>query len=257
MPFRVATVLVVFALAGAACGDSNKPPPPPPSTAPTTTEPATTTTAEIVTVPGRPRPTTTLATEILGGQARIAGTVVGPSGPVTTATVRVERLVGTEVTTTDLTATNGAFNLPSIRGGHYRVRAWNRPDLVQLEPEVFFLAADETKTLELRMIKVADVSVETTIEPNPPPPNDVFTATVFVYAGSVNEEGILHAIPRTSLPVVLAVGSGLQLESPSTATTDAGGRASFRLRCVTAGPHPADLIVANLRISLGLPPCPG
>ncbi len=256
-PRRALLLLAVLTLLATGCRDSE--PAPPPSTLPpetTTTVPATTTTV-IVTVPGRPRMTTTIPVQVQGGGASISGTVTGPQGLVERATVRVERLVGSEVATTDLNATSGRFAINNVFGGHYRLRAWNEPDLVQLEPEVFFLAADEVKTLDLKVIRVSDLSVETTTDPNPPPANDVFTATVFIYAGTVRDEGLLQAIPRASLPVLLMPGPGLTLQSPSTATTDGGGRAAFRLRCTAAGASTADLIVANTPVRLDLPPCPG
>jgi hypothetical protein len=254
---RFRLVLLLLAFLAAACSDPEPAPPPttlPPET--TTTVPATTTTV-LVTVPGRPRVTTTIPVQVQGGGASISGTVSGPQGLVGSATVRVERFVGSEVATTDLSATGGRFSINNVFGGHYRVRAWNRPDLVQVEPEVFFLAADEVKTVDLKVIRVSELSVETTTDPNPPPANEIFTATVFIYAGTVSDEGLLQAIPRASLPVLLIPGPGLSLHSSSTATTDGSGRAAFRLRCGAAGDRTADLVVANQRIRLALPACPG
>ena len=259
MPLRhpaILALLAVLAVPATGCTKSKTAaPPPPPATS--TTAPATTTTTELVTVPGRPRATTTVATDILGGGATISGTVSGPQGPVMTAVVHVERLVGSNVATMDVVATGGVFNVTGVRGGHYRVRAWNRPDLVQLEPETFFLAADEQKSLDLHVIKVGDLNLETTVDPNPPPGGAPFTATVFVYAATVSDQGAVQAIPRPSLPVLLVVGSGLQLQSPASAVTDTGGRAAYRLQCTAGGRQGADLITANTRLPLDLPACPG
>src|SRR5437763_11830013 len=84
------------------------------STLPTSTLPPTT-------ALGRPRTTTTVSADIVGGQARIQGTVQGPQGPVQGATVRVERIVGSQTAATDLsTEPGGGFNLGDIRGGIYR-----------------------------------------------------------------------------------------------------------------------------------------
>ena len=132
-----------------------------------------------------------------------------------------------------------------------------RPDLLEPEPETFFLAADENKTIDLKVVRVADLNLETTVDPNPPPASDPFTAVVFVYAGSVSDQGTLLAIPRASLPVLLTVGTGLQIQGAPMSVTDANGRVAYRLRCLAAGQQGADLILANVRMSLGLPPCPG
>src|SRR5947209_8743754 len=187
MPLRHVVLLVVMLAMAGGCTSSKTKTPPTTVALPTTVEDTTTT--ALVTVPGRPRPTTTLPTDILGGQARISGTVSGPQGLVTTATVRVERLVGSQVATMDVVATAGMFSLTNVNGGHYRVRAWNRPDLLQPEPETFFLAADENKTIDLKVVRVADLNLETTVDPDPPPASDPFTAVVFVYAGSVSDQG--------------------------------------------------------------------
>ena len=255
MPLRHVVLLVVMLAVAGGC-TSSKTKPPPTTVATSTTVEETTTTTALVTVPGRPRPTTTLPTDILGGQARISGTVSGPQGLVTTATVRVERLVGSHVATMDVVATGGMFSLSNVNGGHYRVRAWNRPDLLEPDPETFFLAADENKTIDLKVVRVADLNLQTTVDPNPPPASDPFTAVVFVYAVSVSDQGTLLATPRASLPVLLTVGSGLQIQGAPMSVTDASGKVAYRLRCLAAGPQGADLILANVRMSLGLPPCP-
>jgi hypothetical protein len=257
MPLRHPAIfasLVVLAVLGSGCTKTKTAAPPPTTT--TTTEPATTTT-DVITVPGRPRTTTTVATDILGGAATISGTVSGPQGRVTTAIVRVERLVGSNVATMDVVATSGVFNLTGVRGGRYRIRAWNRPDLVELDPQTFFLAADEQKSIDLQVTRVRDLNVETTVDPNPPTGGDPFTVTLFVYAATVSDQGVVQAIPRPSLPVLLVVGSGLQPQTAAFATTDPGGRVTYRLRCTAAGRQGADLVAANTRVPLDLPPCPG
>jgi hypothetical protein len=207
--------------------------------------------------PSPPRTTTTLPLDLAPGSARISGTVVGPQGPVAGATVRVERLLGTQVASTDVGAGSGSFNLPGIRGGRYRVRAWKTPDLVQTEPEVFFLAADEVKTIELRVTPVSDISVQATVEPDALPRDEPFTINVFVYAGVVGDQGTVQAYARANVPVQIVLGPGLGLQSPDRATTDSGGNATFRAVCRQPGQQTADVIVGpSARLPLGLPACP-
>jgi hypothetical protein len=257
---RVRIVALVLLLA-AACSNS-------PSTAPTVpttavedsvapAPPAPTTPTTFTTVPGRPRTTLAEPVEILGGGARIGGNVIGPQGNVVGATVRVERLINDQVATMDLSASSGSFTLAGVRGGAYRVRAWKQPDLLLLEPEVFFLAADETKTLDLRVDKVSDVNIRTTLDPATPPAQDPYSVTVLLFAGAVGNDGTLQAIPRPQTPTQLVVGMGLTVVGSDRATTDSGGRARFQVRCLTGGPVTADLLVSTFRLGLGLPNCPG
>lgn len=257
---RLPVVALVLVLAAtAACSKSFSPPPTVPTTAAVedTLAPAPSTTpTTFTTIPGRPRTTLAEPTEMLGGAARIAGNVIGPQGNVVGATVRVERLINDQVATMDLNAFNGSFSLGGIRGGAYRVRAWKLPDLFLPEPEVFFLAADEVKTLDLRVNKVSDVNIRTTLDPAMPPAQDPYTVTVLLYAGAVSNDGALQAIPRGATPVQILVGPGLTVVGSDRATTDSAGRARFQVRCLAAGAVSGDLLVSTFRLSLGLPNCP-
>jgi hypothetical protein len=123
---------------------------------------------------------------------------------------------------------------------------------------VFFLAADENKSLDLRVVKVGDVNVQTTVDPAPLPPEDPFTIVLLVYAGSVSDQGALQAIPRPSVQLQIVLGAGLALQGADRTLTDSGGRASFHARCVGRGQQGADVVVAAAtRLPLTLPPCPG
>ena len=225
--------------------------PPPVTEAPTTSAAPTT----ITTVAGPPRATTTIPLDISPGDARITGTVVGPQGPVPGATVRLERLVGPEPATVEANAPSGSFTFASIRGGRYRISAWRAPDLLQTQPDAFFLAADETKTIDLRVTTIGDLNAQATVEPNPPPADEPFSITVFVFAGSVSDQGVLQASPRPGQEVQIALGPSLGLASADRAVTDGGGRATFRARCRASGPAAADLVVVTARLPLALPAC--
>lgn len=212
----------------------------------------------VTTAPGRPRTTTTTEpVELLGGGARIFGNVLGPQGLATGAVVRVERLVGSEEAVLDVGAGTGGYNVQSLKGGRYRVRAWRAPDMILLEPEVFFLAADEQKNLDLRLTRVSEVNVRPSTDPDRLPAQEPFTLTLFLYAGSVTADGILEAIPRANETMQLAPGPGLALVSSDRATTDGGGRAVFRLRCLSAGSVSADVVFSVGRFPVALPNCPG
>lgn len=257
MRLRVVVLAVVGALVASGCsggGDQSAPSTTSAETVPETV--ASTTTRPTTTLPGRPRTTTTVPVELGPGAARITGTVVGPEGPVNDASVRIERLVGAQVAVANLTAFSGSFNLPSIRGGTYRVRAWKQPDLVLVAPEAFFLGSDEVKTLELRLTRVGDLSVQTTWEPNPPPPSEPFTVNVLVYTGSVTDQGVVLATARPGQPVTIFPGNGLALAGAERGTTDGSGKIGFRVRCTAAGPPTAEVLVNATRLPLALPSCP-
>jgi hypothetical protein len=220
-------------------------------TIPPTSAPVTVTTA-----PGRPRPTTPPEpADVTGGAARIAGVVVGPQGNVADARVRFERFVGDEVGTSSVNAPNGQFTLVGVRGGQYRVHAWKAPDLILLEPEAFFLAADETKTLELRLTRLAEVNVRASTTPERLPPEEPFSINVFLFASVVSEQGVLQAIPRSNEQLQVVVRSGVGLSGTDRTTTDGGGNATVRARCLAAGPASVDVLVSTLRFTIQLPDC--
>ena len=256
--FRKAAAAVLLLLAIACSGNKSPSPTTVATTVPADTFPPTSAAPPTTfsTIPGRPRTTLAEPVDMLGGNARIAGNVISGAGNVGGATVRVERLVNDKVSTMDLNAFNGSFSLTGIRGGAYRVRAWKQPDLLLLEPATFFLGADEQKTIDLRLDRVADVNVRTTLDPASPPAQDPYSVTILLFGGTVGSDGALQAIPRTSTPVQLVVGPGLGLVGTGQATTDSNGRARFQVRCLAAGPVNADLLVSTFRLSLGLPPCP-
>lgn len=258
---RLAGAALALALVAAACGgDDDEPPAPTTSTQVVETTIETTTTLPAVTTTTMPRPprtTTTVPTDLGPGGARIEGAVNGPQGLVQGASVRIERLVDDEVASVDVVAGDGRFALPSIRGGSYRLRAWKAPDLALTTPEVFFLAADETKTVDLRLTRVSDVTIRVDRDVEQLPAEESFTVTVQVYAGAVTDQGTIQGVSKPGLSVQVTVGAGLSLQGPDRATTDASGRASFRMRCTAPGPAVADAVIDGNRMSLGLPNCPG
>lgn len=252
MSRRAAVVLATMALASsAACSGSGGAP------KPTTTVPApsSSTSFTIVTAPGNPRSTTTVPAEISPGEATLVGTVAGPDGPVPEATVRVERLTGDEVASVEVRAANGSWSLPSVRGGRYRVRAWRAPDMAQLEPEVFFLGATETKQISLMVIRFGEVSVTAATDPAPLPVGQPGALVTTVLTGAVDSQGVVRANPRPGLPVQLVPGPGLALESIDKQVTDGEGNNGWRVRCLAPGPPSVGLLLGNVRYPLTVAAC--
>jgi hypothetical protein len=219
-----------------------------------TTAPAPTEAPE-TTVKGTPRTATTQVTTLGPGNARIVGTVNGPEGPITGAVIKVERFVGSAVATADLRSQAGTWSLDSILGGSYRVTIYRPPDLAQGTAEVFFLAADETKTLTTNLVRFGDASVTASIDPNPPVIGQPAVLVVRFGSGGVGPDGSVVVTPRPGVKVQLNVGPGIFLETLPNVVSDGAGAASWQLRCTSTGVFPATILVGNASSALVLPAC--
>jgi hypothetical protein len=248
----IAAMTMLVSSLGACSGDGDEPKP-----KPTLPAPSSSTSFTIVTVPGNPRSTTTLPVDISPGEATIAGTVGTPDGPVPDAIVRIERLTGDEVASVDVRAVSGSWQLASIRGGRYRVRAWHPPDMAQLEPEVFFLGSTETKQLSLLLTHFGDVSVTANTDPNPMPVGQPAILVTSVLTGAVDAQGVVRANPRPGVPTQLVSAGGLALDGSDRQVTDGEGNNGWRVRCLGAAPPSVALVVENVRYAIILPPCTG
>ncbi|MEA2827008.1 MAG: hypothetical protein QOG43_1447 [Actinomycetota bacterium] len=254
--------LLVAALVATACGGGSGKKP-----APSTTTPPTTGVIEVSTAPppssvpettiarGTPRTVTSLATAMGPGTARIVGTVNGPEGPVTGAIVKVERFIGSAVATAEARSQAGAWSVDSILGGSYRVTIYRPPDLAQSAADVFFLAADETKTLTTTLARVGTNGITATIDPNPPLVGLPAIVTVRFGTGGVDANGAVTFTPQPGVRVQLNLSSGVSLESTPVLVSNSAGVASWQVRCILPGQFPASIVVGNASSALVLPPC--
>jgi hypothetical protein len=236
------------ALVAGGCSDSGSSAAPDTTTAPETTLRITTTTVRATTTSTTLRPTTTVTTllQMGPGEAHIGGTVFGPGGPVDGATVRIERLVGKLVAPADITTTGGgSWQMPSILGGSYRVRAFKPPDLGTSAVESFFLAANERKTIDLRLPAVGGERITAVVNPSPPRLEQPATLTIQVGTGRVDGEGRAVISPRPGVPLTLSPGPGIAIESVPQVVTDGSGSAAWRIRCGVEGANTVTLAVAN------------
>ena len=251
-------VLAVAAFVAAACTSSSNPSAAPQTTVPETTVPTTTPTTRPATTSTTLRPTTTVTTLLqLGpGDATIGGTVLGPAGPVDGAVVRVERLVGKLIAPTDVTtAGGGAWQVPSILGGAYRVRAFRPPDLGTSPVESFFLGATERKTLDLRLPAVGGERITAVVSPSPPRVGQPATVTIAVGIGRVDGEGRSQMTARPNIVLTLTPGPGILLESAPQVLTDGNGAGAFAIRCAVEGASTLTLAVGTGVTQVTLPPC--
>lgn len=257
--------VVLLALLAAACSDGEPAAAPdttvvaePTTTTPPATTAAPTTTARPTTTSSTLKPTTTSSTLLaLGpGDASIVGTVRGPAGGVEGAIVRVERLVGKAVASTDVTTSaGGSYSLGTILGGSYRVRAFKPPDFASSPVEAFFLAASERKVLDLTMPAAGGERITATVTPSPPRVDQTATLTIQIGTGRVDDQGRLTLTPRPGVPLILTPGAGLALEGTPQALTDGNGSAAWRIRCLAEGANTFQLTVATGITQVKIPAC--
>lgn len=257
---RPIIAVVALALVAVGCTSGGRAAAPPRTTAvqETTTLPSTTsTTARSTTTSSTVPRTTTTTTVTLGpGDASLVGTVSGPAGPVDGATVRIERLVGRLVATADVTTSGGgAWQLTSILGGSYRVRAFKAPDFTPSQVETFFLAANERRNLDFKLGTAGTERITAAVRPDPPRVDQSATITITVGISGVDAQGRAVLTPRPGLALVLAERQAVVLESPQNAVTDASGAASWQFRCTTEGAAAFTLTIGNGVTQVPIPGC--
>jgi hypothetical protein len=254
-------IAVLLAVLAAGCSDAK------PEVAPDTTvvQETTITTAAAPSTTRRPtttsstlKPTTTSST-VLGfgpGQASIVGRVSGPAGPVDGAVVRIERVVGRNVVTADITtAGGGAYELGLILGGSYRVRAFRPPEFGTSPVEAFFLAANERKTLDLRLPPAGGERLTATVTPSPPRIDQQATLKIQYGMGMVDAQGRPSVTPIPNVLLTLTPGAGILVESSPQVRTDATGTGVWFIRCIAEGASALQLAVGTGVTAVNLPPC--
>lgn len=200
----------------------------------------------------------TTSTLLTTGTAHLMGTVsAGLDGPVGAATVHVERLVAAAVISADVaTRPDGTWALDLIPGGRYRVRAWRAPDLALVDPVVFFLGSDETRTVNLDVGRYTGTTVLATIAPNPPLVGQRAQLVVQVRATSVDGRGVVRAVPEPDVLVELSDIGSVDVRSANPQLTDLRGDSTWLVECPSTGPSPGTVLLGGSQsFPLGLPPC--
>lgn len=257
---RTALLLAVLVLLAVAC-TSNKqaaaPPTTPATEAETTLPPTTTSTVKPTTTSSTvARTTTTVALSLGPGDASLGGTVSGPQGPVDGATVHIERLVGKSVASQDVTTSGGgSWQLPSILGGSYRVRAFKSPDLAQSDVQVFFLAATDHKTVDFKLAGAGGDKITAAINPNPARVGQPATLIITIGTGRVDDQGRPSITPRPGVVLALSGNQGYVVDSVPQTVTDGNGAAAWSVHCVVEGATSLALTVGGGVTSVNLPPC--
>ncbi|HEX3622134.1 MAG TPA: carboxypeptidase-like regulatory domain-containing protein [Acidimicrobiales bacterium] len=253
------TVLLLLALVAVGC-TTPKPVAAPPDTTPVTESTlapsSTTTTAKPTTTSSTvPRTTVTTVLSLGPGDAALSGTVTGPSGPVDGATVHIERLVGKSVASQDVTTVGGSWQLTSILGGAYRVRAFKSPDLAQSDVQTFFLAANDRKVVDFKLAAAGGDRITAVVNPSPPHVGLPATVTITVGVGAVDSQGRAALTPRAGVVLILSAGQGFVVDSVPQVVTDTNGAASWSVHCTVEGATSLPLTVGTGVTSVNLPAC--
>lgn len=259
---RALAAAAVLAAGLAACAGGStavEPLPPPPSTS---SLPPTTVAVDRsgMALPGveQGRGGTTTSLPMGPGAANITGKVLAPDGtPMASANVKVERLIGGQVATMDLlSGPDGAFSVPNVLGGAYRVRAWRSPDLGQVDPALVFVAATETRDLEMKLERHFGTTPLPTVAPLKPIVGDPTNMALQLSNRSVDAAGLIQGTPMAGVTVALDGGGGWVVLQPNPTVTDASGRARWQLVCAAVGVQPMRLVVNGVeQFQLALPAC--
>lgn len=171
------------------------------------------------------------------GEAVVEGRVLDVSGdPVPGAIVRAEwYVVDPPLAVQAATAGDGSYRLDRLPGGRWRVRAFLPPEYATVQPSEFFLAADEARTVDLRVARVDAYNVTWDVEPDPPIVDLEAELVVQFTERSVDEEGRVETTPLAGMGVTLFLEEDWDTDDPAVKVTDGSGVVRWRLACRRAG----------------------
>jgi hypothetical protein len=251
--------VVAVALAVAACTGGHVAPPP--TTAPppaTTTIPPTTVDYTAISLAPIAGSTTIPTIAVTPGQATLGGSVVDDTGAaVPGATVDLQRIVGSSVAeSTVSTGSLGNWTAHGIAGGVYRVRAWRAPDLSETVPQVVFLGATQTLTVNLTVSHFTGLTVQSSVAPDPPIIGQPATIAVLVSGATVGNDGVVRAQGQGGVAVQLFGSGSWAISGDPSGVTSSGGYVTWQATCTALGPQPLQVLVDNNQtFPLSLPDC--
>lgn len=203
--------------------------------------------------------TTTTASPIAPGHATLNGTVFGPNGPVAGATVWADRFVGDQVSSAHTTSrADGSWTIANVRGGRFRVRAWQPPTLDLTSPQIVFLGSSQTLTMSLQLASFKGPSVATSVSPAAPTVGQPANLVVQVTNPVVGADGVVGYPPAVKAQVTLVNGPNWIADNGNPRTTDINGDALFQVTCTSAGSNPLSAAVGSgPAVPLQMPTCAG
>ncbi len=284
---RTAVLLLVVALAAAACdflpeppGQEDDLPPerprlgpilpvitttvPPPAESPRAAAAPTTTTVpglsaedlrvrNVAPLEGEPPPV--FIRDLDDGATVLRGRVTDASGgPVEGATVRLERVtVYTEQRMETSTNDEGYWQVRSLSGGRYRIRAWRQPDLAAAEPGAVFVENGGTANVDLALEQPARFDLRLADAPALPRFGEESRFTFRVTSGSVNENGQVAPLPLEGVAIDFPSTDRWVTVGADEGSTDADGRATWTAECAALGSESVTVTAERPR-SLDPPP---
>jgi Carboxypeptidase regulatory-like domain len=246
---RSAALLALHVAAGmvaVACSGSPKPTPAPvPPVVTTTTTPTTLVDYSSVTLAPISGSTTIPVPSLTPGGSTLNGTVVDDTGAaVPGASVDIQRIVdGAVVQGIVDTSANGTWVAEGIMGGLYRVRAWLAPSLAETAPQIVFLAAGATQTLNLTVNHFSGMTVTSSVAPDPPIIGDPANIVVLVTGATVGTDGIVRSAGQAGVQVELFGEGQWEVEGDTTAVTDSDGYVEWQATCEVLGDQQLSVLV--------------
>jgi hypothetical protein len=197
---------------------------------------------------------------VIGGNAKMTGTVFGPDGPVAGATVRLERFVGARGGFADVTTdADGKWEADGVFGGKFRVRAWVRHELATTEPQVAFVtdAPDTTVNLAILVERHDSKRIQAALSVGDPRVDELVTLLVLHDQEDVGDDGIVRSKPIPNVDIDLSTSDGIAIDDSTRPPQRTGGDgfARFTIRCTSLGAHDVTLTGDGQSVTVTLPEC--
>ena len=195
--------------------------------------------------------------DIDDGGTVLRGRVTDASGgPVAGATVRLERVtILTEQRMQTSTNDDGYWQVRSLSGGRYRIRAWRQPDLAVAEPGAVFVENGGTANVDLSLEQPARFDLRLADAPALPRFGEGSDFTVRVTSGSVDENGQVAPLPLEGVTIGFPSTERWVNTGSDEGSTDADGRATWTAECAALGAESVTVTAERPR-SLDPPPEP-
>jgi hypothetical protein len=193
---------------------------------------------------------------VTGGRASIRGRVTGPDGPVTGATVRIERWVGSR-SGSMLVGTNdaGDFSASGLLGGRFRVRAWLQPNQTATRSVVLFLADDQAGTADVELERFEGLRLQGSLDVSAFNVGDTARVRALLTRAAVDADGIVVGEAVPGAQVQLTAPDGLRVTGPNPTATGENGIASIAVECDREGAYTVSLSTEGASTSVTLPAC--
>jgi hypothetical protein len=208
--------------------------------------------------PGKPQPTPEV--EVYGGEASLRGRITYNGEPASGATIQVERFVGLNSSTVQVSSGgDGAWGAKNVKGGRYRIRAFVGQEQTLAEAVTLFLGEKEAREVPLVLIDVPRTTrtvIKATTQPTDPPVDREVMLHLTVSNETVAPDGTVEEtafVPDTE--VKITSHTDWEIKGNKTGTTASNGTASFPATCKKEGTHKATIELGWITQTIDLPAC--